>query len=353
LNPIATAISVVGILILGTWEVIQKSPIALLARLPASLIVVVAGVVLDRWLSALFPTHALMLSPGHYVELPVFSSTGDLLAAVSSPTLSGLLLAPVWVAGFTIAVVASVESLLSIEASDKLDPYKRITSTNRELVAQGIGNLFSGLLGGLPVTAVILRSSANVYAGAKTKCATIFHGCLLLFCALTFARYLNQIPLAALASILIMVGYKLVSPKLIREMYRAGADQYVPFFVTVFAIIFTDLLTGVLLGLAVGLFLVLKTNHHDAVSLVNEGNEYLMRLNKDASFVNKNELKRTLRKIPDGAAVFIDGAKAMFIDKDAYDLLQDFQEQARFRNIQVTMRYVQRKNLGFLSKNPE
>jgi MFS superfamily sulfate permease-like transporter len=257
------------------------------------------------------------------------------------------------VAAVTIGVVASIESLLSLEASDKLDPYKRISSTNRELVAQGAGNIFSSLLGGLPVTAVILRSSTNVYAGGKTKTATIFHGALLLVSALFFARYLNLIPLAALAAILIMVGFKLISPKIVREMYRSGPDQFLPFAATVVAIIFTDLLTGVLMGLSIGLFFVLKTNHHDAVSVVNDGNQYLMRLNKDVSFVNKSELKRALRQVPDGSTVLIDGTRAMFIDKDAHDLFKGFQEQAHHRDINVELKNIQRKTLGFLTPNPE
>jgi MFS superfamily sulfate permease-like transporter len=352
-HPIATLIAGAGLIILLSWDLLLRTPLRSFSRFPPSIIVIGVGVFLDHWLSARYPGYALNLLPGHYVELPRFTSLADVWNGLEHPTVHALLSAPVWVAAGTIAVVASIESLLSVEASDKIDPYRRITSTNRELVAQGIGNLVSGLLGGLPVTAVILRSSTNVFAGAKTKSATIIHGALLLVCCLALSEYLNRIPLAALAAILIIVGYKLISPTIVREMFRGGADQYIPFVITVIAIMFTDLLTGVLLGLSIGLFLVLKTNHHDAVSIVNEGDEYLMRFNKDLSFVNKSELKRSLRRIPDGATVFIDGAKAMFIDKDAYDLLKDFEEQAKYRGISLTMRYVQRKNLGFLSKNPE
>ena len=312
---------------------------------------VVLGVVLDFVIGYLFPAFDLRSVKDHHVSLPVFGSVHEFTSGLVFPDIAKLVHPTVIATAFIIAVVASIESLLSIEAADKLDPYRRITSTNRELMAQGVGNICSGLVGGLPVTAVIVRSSTNIYAGAKTKSSAIFHGAFLTLSALFFPALLNLIPLSCLAAVLIMVGYKLVSPKVIKEMYKSGPDQFLPFIITLAAILFTDLLTGVLLGLALGLLFVLKTNHHDAISVVNDKNEYLMRLNKDVSFVNKAELKKELRRIPDGATLLIDGTRALFIDKDVYDLLNDFEEQAQHRGITVELKNVRQKSLGFLSSS--
>jgi MFS superfamily sulfate permease-like transporter len=245
----------------------------------------------------------------------------------------------------TIAVVASIESLLSVEASDKLDPFRRISSTNRELFAQGAGNIVSGLLGGLPVTAVIVRSSANIYAGARTKTSGFLHGILILIAVLLIPGLLNKIPLACLAAILIAVGYKLAHPSLFYQMYKDGASQYVPFVLTILGIVFTDLLTGVLLGMVLGLYFVVKTNHHDALTIVHEESNYLVRLNKDLSFINKAELKDALETIPDNTTVMLDGTKSMFIDHDIYDIVKDFKAQSHHRGITVSEKNMTSKNL--------
>ena len=352
-HPSAAIITAISLAVLIIWENAAKGGNKFFKTVPASLAVVILGIACDRLITSLWPTYSLGALPGHHVTLPIFSSTAEFFGALSFPNLGSMFHPTVLVAALTIAIIASIESLLSVEAADKLDPYRRITDTNRELRAQGLGNICSGFIGGLPVTAVIVRSSTNLYAGAKTKLSAIFHGMLLLVCALLIPQVLNLIPLACLAAVLILVGYKLVSPKIVKEMYRAGPDQYLPFFITLIAILCTDLLTGVLLGLVVGLVFVLKTNHHDAVSLTHEGKDYLMRLNKDISFVNKAELKRELRQVPDGASLFIDGSKAMFIDKDIYDMLADFAEQARHRSILVDMRNVDRKSLSIFPLGSE
>ena len=348
-HPTATLIALVSIALLCIWDVQSKKGKSFFLKVPGSLVVVLLGIGIDFLIGTLFPSYDLRNVPDHHVSLPIFASFGDFLHGFTIPDFSKLSEPKVLFTAVVIAIVASIESLLSLEAADKLDPYRRITSTNRELKAQGVGNICSGLLGGLPVTAVIVRSSTNIYAGAKTKVSAIAHGLYLLFCALLIPSILNLIPLSCLAAVLILVGYKLVSPKIFKEMYHSGPDQFLPFMLTFLAILFTDLLTGVLLGLALGLLFVLKTNHHDAISVVNDKDEYLMRLNKDVSFVNKAELKKELRQIPDGATLLIDGTRAMFIDKDVYDLLNDFQEQAQHRDIKVELKNVQRKSLGFLN----
>jgi MFS superfamily sulfate permease-like transporter len=240
----------------------------------------------------------------------------------------------------TIAVVASIETLLNIEAADKLDPYKRITPTNRELIAQGIGNSVSGLIGGLPVTSVVVRTSANVYAGAKTKFSAFTHGILLFVAAMTIPAWLNRTPLACLAAILLLIGYKLASPQLFRKMRRAGLDQFLPFVVTVVAIVFTDLLKGVLIGFAVGLFFVIRANHREPFTVVHQGDDYLVRFNKDVTFVNKSALKNILREIPDSSRVIIDASKSLYIDKDIYEVLEEFRQLAYFRGIDLELKDV-------------
>jgi MFS superfamily sulfate permease-like transporter len=228
-----------------------------------------------------------------------------------------------------------LETLLSLEAVDKLDPYKRISDTNKELKAQGIGNMISGLLGGLPMTAVIVRSSANVYAGGRTRMSAVVHGLLLIIAAVFIPRLLNLIPLASLASVLLVVGYKLARVELFKTMYQAGREQFIPFIITVLAIVFTDLLTGIAIGMVVGMFYVIRTNHQYAVTLVNIDNYYLLRFTKDMSFINKSELKGKLKLVPNDAYLLVDGSKARFIDSDIYDTISEFAQSATLRNIQM------------------
>jgi MFS superfamily sulfate permease-like transporter len=238
----------------------------------------------------------------------------------------------------TIAIVASLESLLSIDAVDKLDPFKRITPLNKELRAQGMGNFVSGLIGGLPVTSVIVRSSANVSAGARTKTSAISHGVLLLLTAFIIPGLLNKIPLSALAGILLMVGYKLAKPSLFTAMYKRGFDQFIPFAVTIVAILVSDLLVGIAIGMTLGLIFILKTNFHQALFSVNDKGNYLIRLTKDVSFLNKAVLRRTFREIPDNCYVIIDGSRSTFIDSDILETIDDFQKGASARNITVELK---------------
>jgi MFS superfamily sulfate permease-like transporter len=239
---------------------------------------------------------------------------------------------------FTIAIVASLESLLSIDAVDKLDPFRRITPLNKELRAQGIGNLVSGLIGGLPITSVIVRSSANVSAGARTKVSAISHGILLLLTAFLIPGILNKIPLSALAAILFMVGYKLAKPSIFLDAYNRGIDQFIPFIVTVIAILVSDLLVGIAIGMTLGLIFILKTNFHQALFSVNDKGNFLIRLTKDVSFLNKAVLRRTFREIPDNSYVIIDGSRSTFIDADILEAIEDFQKAALARNIVVELK---------------
>lgn len=344
LEPVAVLIAIVSIALLAFWETPRVKTHKVLKLVPAPLLVVLLGVAINALFKLYAPDLALAREDGHLVNLPAVS-IDELLDHLHGPDFSAFFQKDVYIVALTLAVVASLETLLSIEATDKLDPFKRISDTHRELKAQGIGNIVSGLLGGLPMTAVIVRSSANVYAGARTRVSAITHGVLLLFSALLIPDLLNLIPLSSLACILIMVGYKLAHYGLFARMYQAGRDVFLPFIVTVIAVIFTDLLIGIAIGSLVGLFFVLRANHHSATILVSEGDMYLLKFNKDMSFVNKAELKDALSRVPDNARLYIDGTRAMFIDHDIYDIINDFQSSAPLRGITVELKNFHGKKL--------
>jgi MFS superfamily sulfate permease-like transporter len=300
------------------------------------LIVVIIGTIINEYLKTNNPEWAL--KPEHLVELPVANTGREFIGFLSAPDFSYLNSFTIWKIAFTLAIVASLETLLGIEAVDKLDPYKRISPTNRELKAQGVGNIVSGLLGGLPLTSVIVRSSANVNSGARTKLSTIFHGVLLLLCVIFIPRFLNLIPLSALAAILIFTGYKLVKIPLIKEFYHKGWDQFVPFMVTIVAILLTDLLIGIVIGILVGLFFLMRSNFRSSVLVVNDKNNYMVRLLKDVSFLNKPIVKRKLDEVPENAYLVIDASRAEFIDKDIIDTINEFLAHAYLKNIQVELK---------------
>jgi MFS superfamily sulfate permease-like transporter len=305
---------------------------------PGALAGVVVGSLINWAFSLWAPSFQLTHAASQLVQLPLISSPSELLSLAPTLSLDWLSSKEVWGVGFAIAIIGSVETLLCLEATDKLDPLRRVSRPNRELVAQGAGNILSGMLGGLPLTSVIVRSSANVYAGARTRISAFTHGALLLLSVLLIPSLLNNIPLAALAAVLILVGYKLCDAHLLKRMYKAPLNQSLPFAVTVASVIFLDLLTGVAIGTGVGLFFVLRTNYHAAFTAVHEEQSYFIRFNKDVTFIQKVALKRTLARIPDNASVIIDGGTAMFIDHDILELLQDFRSAAVDRRIKVTLR---------------
>jgi MFS superfamily sulfate permease-like transporter len=338
-NPQALAISLVGLVILfGSDFLVKKRGRTFI--IPPALIAVTLGAIMASLGERFFPLSALNRTPGHFVELPL----SGLLTALPSPDFSVLFSSPnLLIVSVTLAVIASIETLLSIEATDKIDPYRRVSPPNRELLAQGVGNILSGLCGGLPVTAVIIRSSANIYSGGRTKLSAILHGVFLLLAILLIPALLNKIPLCILAVVLIHVGYKLADINLFKRMYGYGQDQFLPFLVTILGIVFTDLLAGVLIGLALSFFYVLRLSHHSAVTLVKDDSYTLLRINKDLSFLNKKEIKSALSQIPDGAEVMIDGTKAMYIDYDIYDLLRDFEQNASHRSITLNKKNIEGK----------
>ena len=337
-------VSAVAIIILLLWETRLFKRNRILSLIPGPLIAVLWGLGFNLFT---LDNPVLAIHPEHLVSLPSIQGVAGFIQQLTFPDFSQYANPKIYTIAITIAVIASLESLLSLEATDKLDPFKRVASTNQELKAQGIGNLISGMLGGLPMTAVIVRSSANVNAGGRTKVACFFHGILLLLSVMFLSRYLNYIPLASLACILLLTGYKLAKPKLFMEMHAKGMNQLAPFVITIAAILISDLLKGMAIGLVCGLFFVIKTNFHAAITLTQDGSHYLLRLQKDVSFLNKALLRSYLDQVDDNSYLIIDGSKAQFIDQDIMETIQDFADAAKDSNIIVEL-----KKVGGLSTKP-
>ena len=330
-----------AIIILFERPFIKKLPV--LGVIPGALVAVVSGIVLNALFGWFVPDW--QLAGDHLVNIPIASTGQELLGLLRFPDFSLLGSEVLWVTAFTLAIVGSIETLLSIEAADKLDENKRITPASRELRAQGIGNTLSGLIGGLPITAVIVRSSANAAAGAQTKLSAIVHGVLLLVLAISIPNILNLIPLSCLAAVLFVVGFKLAKPALFKAMFAKGWDQFLPFVITILAILFTDLLKGIGIGMVVGLAFVVKTNFHAAVRLTERDGNYLLRLHKDVSFLNKAILIRKLAKIPDGAHMIIDVQRSQFIDADIREVLQNFISSAEDRGMSLILEGFEKESL--------
>jgi carbonic anhydrase len=333
LNVGAIIIGLTALLLLVFWD---KTPLKKIRLLPATFIAVLLGIALNEIFKNFIPS--LFVEQEHLVNIP---STGMMeLLEIKLPAFSALFNYDVWVVGLTIAIVASLETLLNLEAVDNIDPHKRKSPPNRELVAQGIGNMFSGFIGGLPITSVIVRSSVNIDAGSKSKNSTIFHGVLLLLSVLTLTPLLNKIPLATLAAILIVIGYKLAKVSLFKEMYKKGWSQFIPFVATIVGIIFTDLLLGILIGLAFSIFYLLRSNLRNPFKLDKETiytNETIrIELPNQVSFLNKATIKNTLWNIPENSKVIIDASKTDYIDNDVLEVIKDFKEVvAPEKNIQL------------------
>ena len=259
---------------------------------------------------------SLSLLDDHLVSLPTFDTVSEFTSQFKFPDFSAITNGEVFRVALTLGIVASVETLLSIEAVDKLDPFKRDTRLSRELIAQGMANSLSGLLGGLPITSVIVRSSANISSKGRTRTSTVLHGFLLLISVLFLPRILNYIPFASLAAILLTIGYKLAKPALFKDTYKLGMDQFIPFVVTVVAVVMTDLLIGISVGIAVGIFFILRSNFHSAISVKKHKEYILIKLNKDVSFLNKATLVTTLDRLKDGSNVILNGEDSEYVDKD-------------------------------------
>jgi MFS superfamily sulfate permease-like transporter len=335
-NGNAFLVTAVALFILIFWDSKKMPSFPFKEFVPGALIAVLWGLFYQIITRNFLPTWSL--DAEQLVQLPVLSAWSEFKQNIFLPDFSQWQNWEVYKIAGTIAIIASLESLLSVEAIDKLDFEKRSTPQNKELFAQGCGNIACGLIGGIPVTAVIVRSSANLNAGAKTKLSAILHGILLLIAVLFLAGFLNSIPLSALSAILILVGFKLTKPSLIKEFYKKGKTQHIPFFLTIIFILVTDLLVGVILGIFVALIFVLKENYRDSISLIKHKDHYYVGLKKDIFFLNKPEFRRKIESIPDGSQVIIEGHRADFIDHDVMETLEDFIASAKERNLDIIIR---------------
>lgn len=327
----ALLVAAISLPLLFAWG---KGPLKALKAVPAPLAVVVLGVVLNAVFAAVAPQ--LVIADSHLVSIPVPASVGDFFTQFTFPEWAGFLRVDVWQVAVVLAIVASLESLLSLQATDEMDPLRREASTDRELFAQGVGNMASGLIGGLPVTGVIVRSATNIEAGARTRWSAIMHGVLLLVAALAVPGLLNTIPLAALAAVLIHVGYKLASPQLFRSVWSKGKVYAIPFLVTVAAILLTDLLRGIIVGLVVGITMILRDQLlSPPFTEVSPPGAVLKRLqlHDNVNFLHKSALLQQLEKLPAGSRIELDARRTHRLDPDVLDVIHRFRTTARERNI--------------------
>ena len=334
----AVIIALISLAILISWDKIPA--LKKLKMVPGALVAVAVGIILNEYFIA--SGSNLQLEKSHLVDLPVINSFADFSNIIVTPDFSAITNPQVWITAAIITVVASIETLLCIDASDRMDVQKRYTDTNNELRAQGIANMLSGCIGGLPMTSVVVRSSANANAGAKTKLSAIFHGTLLLICVLTIPGLLNKIPLATLAAVLLLVGYKLASPSKLKHFWEKGKYQFIPFIATLVAVVALGLLYGVALGMAISVFFILRGNlkraYHFRKEEYAEGDVIHIDLAQEVSFLNKAAIKSTLNDIPENSKVVIDASDTVYIAHDVLDLIQEFRDiKAKEDNIRVKL----------------
>ncbi len=339
LTPGAILIASISIAILILWDTVLTKKHKIFQLIQGPIVVVILGIVMNY----LFQNGILnfSLASDQVVQLPVAENFSQFLTQFTFPDFTQLTNPEIYKIAIVMAIVASLETLLCVEATDKIDPFKRVTPTNRELKAQGLGNILSGMIGGLPITQVIVRSSANISFGGKTKMSAILHGVFLLISAITIAGLLNMIPLASLAAILIMVGYKLAKPELFKQMYKLGWEQFIPFVATVVAILLTDLLKGITIGLLFGIFYTLRhsyrNSHHlqSNTSTENGQKVYHLELAEEVSFFNKASVLKVLDEIPADSKVIIDCTKSKSIAHDVIELIVNYRTNAKTKNIKV------------------
>ena len=335
----ATIIAALGLVIILFWDKVLLKKAKIFTLIQGPLVAVVIGII---YVSFTEGSKAFGISSDHLVSVPVPNDISSFLGQFNFPNFGAITNTDVWITAFTIALVASLETLLCVEATDKLDPEKRVTPTNRELIAQGSGNILSGLVGGLPITQVIVRSSANIQSGGKTKLVAIIHGLLLLISVLLIPKLLNLIPLSVLASILLVVGYKLAKPTLFKTMYQLGWKQFVPFIVTVLGIVFTDLLVGISLGMGVGIVVILIKSYQNSHFLHMEDKsnglqKFKITLAEEVTFFNKGAILKELDRLPEESFLELDVQKTRYLDNDIVEILEDFSEKARNKNINIKL----------------
>ncbi|TRX72323.1 SulP family inorganic anion transporter [Carboxylicivirga sp. M1479] len=336
ITPGAALITIISMAVLILWEQPFMKKVKLFSVVQGPLVVVASGIGLNVLFQSI---PSLSLKANQVVAIPVADSFSGFIGQFTTPDFSQMLNPGIWVVAATIAIVASLETLLCLEATDKLDPQKRVTPTNRELKAQGIGNILSGLVGGLPITQVIVRSSTNIQSGGKTKMSAILHGVIMLLCAMAIPAVLNLIPLASLAAILFIVGYKLAKPVVFKQMYKLGVEHFAPFMVTIAGIIFTDLLVGIILGLVVAVMYILYNNYKKPFLFETDKHlkekELHLELAEDVTFINKASILNTLGQVPNGSKVVINATRSVNICQDVIEIIDEFETSAKYRDITV------------------
>ena len=338
ISPSATLIAVLGLLIMILWERPFMKKLSFTTIIQGPLVAVVTGILLKLYFDG---KEGWELIGDHLVSLPETEGLSGFIGQFSTPDFSAFLNPAIYTIGITMAVVASLETLLCVEATDKLDPYKRVTPTNRELLAQGAGNILSGLVGGLPITQVIVRSSANIQSGGRTKASATLHGALLLISAFAIPSILNLIPLAALAAILLIVGYKLAKPNMIVGMWKKGSNEFIPFAVTVVGIVLTDLLMGIALGLVVAIVSILwdnfKVPYKFDIRNYKAGAPIKIEFSEVVSFLNKASIQQTLNTIPPNSTVLLDASQTLRMHPDVHEIIQEFQVNATTKDITLEL----------------
>lgn len=339
IQPGSAIIGIIGLSILIFWEKVLAKKSRIFQIIQGPLVVVAAGIIFYLLTQS---NESLAIASSHLVSVPVPIDAPSFFGQFTFPNFSVLGNPDVWIVAFTIALVASLETLLCVEATDKLDPHKNVTPTNRELLAQGTGNIISGLIGGLPITQVIVRSSANIQSGAQSKLSTMAHGFLLLIAIVAIPKLINLIPLSVLAAILLIVGYKLAKPELFKKMYTLGWKQFVPFTITVLGIVFIDLLYGIGLGLAVGIVIILINSFQNSHFLHIEGEDVddqkiKMTLAEEVTFFNKGAILKELDNLPSDSFLELDITKTRYLDHDIIEILEDFAFKAKERNITIKL----------------
>ena len=339
IQPGSAFIGLVALAILLLWSNVLSKKGKIFEIVQGPLVAVVIGIVFHVLTQS---NETLSIEASHLVSVPVPDGFDSFIGQFSFPNFSAITNPEIWIVAFTIALVASLETLLCVEATDKLDPHKNVTPTNRELLAQGTGNILSGLIGGLPITQVIVRSSANIQSGGRSKASAIIHGFLLLISVILIPRLLNMIPLSVLAAILLIVGYKLAKPALFKKMYDLGWKQFIPFVVTVGGIVFTDLLKGIGLGLAVGIIIILIKSYQNSHFLHKEGEDVddgkiKMTLAEEVTFFNKGAILKELDRLPENSYLELDVRETRYLDNDIIEILDDFAFKAKERNITIKL----------------
>lgn len=354
INPSALFVTLVSMAILILWEQKFMKNVKIFNIIQGPLVVVAGGILFTR---LILNIDSLSFEPDEMVGIPLMSEEGGFTALFTLPDWSMILSSELWVIAFTIAIVASLETLLCVEATDKMDPEKDVTPTNRELIAQGVGNMASGMIGGLPVTQVIVRSSANIQSGGKTKLAAIIHGIFIAISVFILPDILNMIPLSSLAAILIMVGYKLAKPSIFKEMFNKSSDQFLTFMITFLSIVFTDLLMGIAIGLSFGFFMILRKNFTTPFSFSEThggGKPIEIVLSDNVTFLNKASILQALNVIPDGSQVLIDATNTHYIHPDVIEIIEDFMIKAKQHDIEVEVKgnfdEVNKKHLDYFLK---